>query len=223
MFERFKNILRATVNQQISKMETPEVLAEEAEAKMNEDLKKISEALTDGVATTNILKDRIAKNKEQITVWEERAKLAVEKNNDDVAKQSLQKKLEYVQDVQRTEAQLAEQVKTNQELKAKHAELQAHLKEFSLNKQKIVAQLKGEGAVSKMNELLSGSSGMDHWEDKVNHNAARAKALEELAEPEQLAKNFEETDQQKKIEDELSSIKGQIGGIKIIEDKNSDS
>ncbi|MBY0357868.1 MAG: PspA/IM30 family protein [Candidatus Obscuribacterales bacterium] len=221
MFDRFKNILKSMALSQMSKMETPEIMAEQAESQLESELKNLMDALTSGMANEKILKDKLAKSKEEVTLWDGRAKVAVGQNNDDVAKQALQKKQSFVQEGQTLENQIAEQANINQALKQKHAQLQAKLNDFRLNKGKLIAQMKAGESTAKISELLSdsSSSGLGHWEQKINQKAARADALAEIADPGGVEGRFKDEAKERLLEDELSSIKAQVGGFKLIEEK----
>ena len=51
MFDRFKNVMKGMLNQGVSKLETPAILAEQAQMELESGLKKVKEAVT--VAVTN--------------------------------------------------------------------------------------------------------------------------------------------------------------------------
>ena len=55
MFERFKNVISGMLNKGVSKMETPELLAEEAQEELESNVKKLKEALTDSIAQEKLL------------------------------------------------------------------------------------------------------------------------------------------------------------------------
>lgn len=221
MFDRFKNIVKAKLNQQISKMETPEMMAEQAEMQLESDLGKIMEAVAEGLTNEKLLQEKIKKNKEEIAVWEQRAKVAVQQQNDEIAKQCLAKKSECSQNEKNLEAQVTEQRNSNQALKAKHAELQTKLKELRMKKGKAISGLQASDAMAKAGELLSGPGGLSDWEEKINQKEAKGQAFAEIADPDGTEAKLKAKEAESRLDDELSSLKAQIKGIKIIEDKDT--
>ena len=112
MFDRFMSLMKGMLNKGMAKMETPEILAEQAEAELESSFKDITKARTDGLANQKVLEQKIQKNSEDLAQWEKRALVAVEQNRDDMARQCLMKKQEIAQAQAALEAQLNEQKKT---------------------------------------------------------------------------------------------------------------
>lgn len=215
MFERLISLLKGMFNKGMSKMETPEVLAEQAEMELEGNYKKITEALTSGLAQEKLLEQKIQKNNQDLLQWEQRAMIAVQQNNDDMARQCLAKKQEYAQLAQQMETQLAEQKKTSASLKERHAELKAKLTEFRQKKSELTSRLKAQDAVSKANELVAGTGGtssMDRWEQKIAEKEAMGQAAREMAGASKAEDEFKAWDKQAGLDAELAALKANMGG-----------
>lgn len=216
MFERLMSILKGMFNKGMSKMETPEVLAEQAEMELEGNHKKIKEALTSGLANEKMIEQKVEKLKQELATWEKRAMTAVQQNNDELAKQCLVKKQETTQQLSDLENQLAEQKKTTAMLKSKFSELDNKLKEFRMKKSSMVARMQATDANTKATELLTGSSGssMDHWEEKIRQKEAMGAAMREIAGHSDLDEQVKALDKQGQLDDELAALKKQIGTSK---------
>ena len=86
MFDRFKNVVKGMVNQGAKKLETPEILAQEAQDALESNVKKLKDALTDSVAQEKLLEDQVRKLTEEATTWEKRATQALKNEDEKMAK-----------------------------------------------------------------------------------------------------------------------------------------
>lgn len=220
MLDRFKNLVKGVVNKGMKQMETPEVLAAEAQEQLETSVKEIREAVTKAIANEKILEQQIKKNAEELAIWEKRAATAVQQNNDDLAKQCLLKKRDLNEQGQGLNGQLTDQKETTANLKARYAELDGKLKEFMAKQGSMLQRAKAGEAVAKANELLSGSSGsgMDKWEQKVIENEAKAAALREMSGT-PVEDKLKALDEHSQVEDDLAALKAQMGQVKLVVDK----
>ncbi len=118
MFERLKNIINAMFNKGMSQMETPEVLAEQAQSELEGSFKKLREALTSSLANEKMMEKQIQKATEELATWEKRATVAVGAGNDEVAKECLLRKKEQNDNIQSLQSQLAAQKQNSASLKS---------------------------------------------------------------------------------------------------------
>lgn len=220
MLDRLMNIIKSMFNKGMAKMETPEILAEQAEAELESNLKKIAESLTASIANEKLLEQKIKKNTEELATWEKRAMQAVQQNNDDIARQCLAKKQELGASTQAYEAQLAEQKKSSAMLKDKHAEFTSKLREFRSKKNEMLTRMNAGDAVAKANNLIGSGAGssMDKWENKIAEKEAMGQAVREMTSSNQADAQFKEWDKQAGLDDELAALKASMGGgPKLIE------
>jgi phage shock protein A len=212
MFERLKNIINAMFNKSMSQMETPEVLAEQAQNELESGVKKLREATTSSIANEKMLEKQIQKASEEVASWEKRATVAVGAGNDEIAKQCLAKKQEQNQQIQSLQTQLAEQKKNSAALKDRYGEMQTKLKEFQTRKGDMINRVKAGDAVVKANDLISktGGSSMDKWEQKISEKEARAEAIRELNGGGAIDDKFKELDKHMAMDDELAALKAKM-------------
>lgn len=212
MFDRLLNILKGTANKGLSKMETPEILAEQADLEFQSNLKKLTEAIVSGMTSEKSLEQKLSKAREELATWEKRAALAVQQNNDDIARQCLQKKQELVALINGNESQLTEQKAANGRLKQQKAELDKQYEAFKRNKANLSGRLKAAEGVSKANEILNktGGSSMDKWEEKIKEKEIRAEALREMAGGSPAADELKNLDEKLQLDDELAALKAKM-------------
>lgn len=224
MLDRFKNVIKGMLNQGVSKLETPAILAEQAQMELESGLKKVKEAVTVAVTNEKMLETQLQKNKDDLALWEKRAVMAVEQNNDDLARQCIAKKKEFAEHVQSLTSQLAEQKNSTTAMKQKLSEIEEEYREFKVKKQAMLARAKAADGVAKANELMSGGtagggSSMDKWEDKIKEKENRNEALKEMSGA-TTEKHFSDAAKSLDLDDELAALKAKMTTPKLIEDKS---
>jgi phage shock protein A len=219
MLDRLLNILKGTANKGLSKMETPEILAEQADLEYQTNLKKLMEAIVAGVTREKSLEQKLNKAKEELATWEKRAVMSVQQNNDDIARQCIQKKQELTGVITANDAQLTEQKATNVKLKQQRQELEQQYEAFKRNKANLTGRLKAADGVTKANEILSktGGSSMDKWEEKISEKENRASALREAASSGPSDNDLKQLDQKIQVDDELAALKAKMSAPKAAE------
>ena len=226
MFDRFKNVMKGMLNQGVSKLETPAILAEQAQMELESGLKKVKEAVTVAVTNEKMLETQLQKNKDDLALWEKRAMMAVEQNNDDLARQCIAKKKEFSEHVQGLTSQLAEQKNSTTAMKQKLSEIEEEYRDFKVKKQAMLARAKAADGVAKANALISGGSGssdgssMDKWEEKIRDKENRNEALKEMSGA-NTEKHFNDAAKSLDLDDELAALKAKMTTPKLIEDKTT--
>jgi phage shock protein A len=221
VFARLLNLFKAKLNKGMSKLETPEVLAEQALNELESNLKKVKEAVIASMTNEKMLEGQIKKAQDDIASWEKRAAVAVEQNNDELARQCLQKKMDIAPNISGLTAQLEAQKKSTADLKARNAELDQELREFRTKQRGLVARGNASDAVAKANELLSsGPSGVGKWEQKIQEKEYKAAALQQMGQESSSAKQIQDLDGKFEVEDELAALK-QKAAPKLIVDTGS--
>ena len=95
IFKRLSDVLKANINDLISKAENPEKMLNQMMVEMNEQLidskKSVASAIADEKRLERQMKEHLAQAKD----WEQKAMLAVRAEKDDLAKEALVRKQEY--------------------------------------------------------------------------------------------------------------------------------
>ncbi len=223
MLDRFMSLLKGMFNKGMEKMETPEVLAEQAEMELESNLKKLLEALTAGLTTEKMLEKEIQKNSQELSTYEQRALMAVQGGNDDLARMCLAKKQEFSQKGQVLDAQLIEQKKTNAALKSGKADLETKLREFKTKKSQMISRMQASDNATNANGLMNATPGtaFDKLERKIQEKEAMGQAMRELSGSSEADQQFKAMDKEMVLDDELAALKAKMGGgPKLIEAKD---
>ncbi|HEY9732809.1 MAG TPA: PspA/IM30 family protein [Drouetiella sp.] len=216
MFERLGNLFRAMFNAILGKMEDPQIMLEQTYQDLQSNLIQVRQAVAQAIATEKQLEQQLQKNKDQAETWQNRAAMAVQQGNDDLAKQALQRRQQYVQAATDLETQLKSQRESTVTLRQRLTDLEAEVQKAYTKKQVLIARDKAAQATSKANEILSKttSSGamsvIEKMETKVQEREAKAAALAELS-TDSLDKQFKNFEGKSDIDMELLALKQSMG------------
>lgn len=183
MFGRLMNVIKGLLNQGISKVETPEILAEQVQMELETNGKQLKEALISSMTAEKALEKKLQKDTEDVATWQKRAELAITKGDDELAKQCLQKRQECEQGLANLKTQLDAQKSATKALKDKNNEHEQKMREFQAKKADMITRAKASSATAKANEFLSSSSGsasLDKIEEKIRETENRNEAIAEL-------------------------------------------
>jgi phage shock protein A len=228
MLSRLKSLISAMFNKGMAKLETPEILAEQAQGELENNLKKIKESMTTSLANEKMLEQQIRKSTAEVEQWQQRATMAVQGNNDELARQCLQKREEANTQAAASTQQLSDQKAATAGLKDRYKDIENKLREFQTKKQNLIARQKASDAVTNAQQLTSGGgpSGMDKWEEKIRMKEAQGEAHRELAEESKFNNQIAQLEQHADVDDELALLKQQMASSasspKLIEDKSKD-
>lgn len=219
MFDRLKKLFGATVNKGLDTLETPEILAEKALNELQSNLKQLSDGVATSLTNEKQLEKKLKANVEQLEVWQKRAAVAVQNNNEQIARECLIKKNELLQLEKELTEQLRVQQATTTDLKQRYKETQDQLRQLSSQKDNIVARSKAADALAGANQVTSNAvgGGTDQWEEKIRMKEAQSDAVRQMAEE---AKVKPQQSDQPSIDDELAALK-QNQKPKLIEDSSS--
>lgn len=187
LFDRVSRLIRANVNDAVSKAEDPEKILEQALIDMQDNFVKMKQAVASAIAQQKRSQAQLANNQREAKVWQERAQLALQKGDEDLARQALMRKKGLTDAINSLQTQLDQQTGQVDGLKKNLMMLESKIAEAKAKKD----MLKARSQAAKANEQLqstmnsmSTSSAMaafERMEDKVVQMEARSQAAAELA------------------------------------------
>lgn len=223
MFSRFMSLVRAMFGRVMGQLEDPEMMLEQKYQELQSNLIQVRQAVAQAIATEKQLEQSLQKNRDQAATWENRARMAVQQNNDDLARQALSRKTQYSQAAADLETQLNQQREHTQQLRERLTSLEGEVQKAYTKKQVLIARDKAAQATTRANEIMAKTTAsgamsvIERMEQKVVEREAKAAALQELG-GDTLDKKFKDFEGQVDIEAELMALKGTMGGPKLIVD-----
>lgn len=219
ILNRAANILRANVNDLLDRAEDPEKMLNQLTRDMAEAVQEAKEQVTETIAQENLLKSNLSKSRELSAQWEEKAELAVEKGQDDLARECLKRKKDYLANAIVYETQFASQHQMVEKLKVDLQALQSKYDELVRNREILIARHKAAQAQKRIQETVRTASTVDfsselnRMEEKIRLDEARAAASAEMtgATLESRLEALSAGDQDTELEEELKALKEKKG------------
>lgn len=231
MFGRLMNVIKGMLNKGISKVETPEILAEQAQMELEGSVKQLKSALVSAMTAEKALEQKIQKDTEQAGLWQKRAELAVSKGDDELAKQCLQKRQEAGAGLEGAKQQLEGQKQATAALKMKLTDAENKMRSFQAQKKDMIARHQASVATANAHEIISGSASgsgaLDKLEEKIRQKELMNEANAEISgmgmKDRLLEEKIKELDATSDIDIELLAMKERMAASnpKLIESRDS--
>ena len=225
-FGRIANIFKGKANEALEAAEdaTFETTLKQNVREMKKERDSLVRSVAEAMSNTNKLEAQYNVAKRQAEEWKEKAKLALEKDNEELARAALGKKQEYEQQAASLEPSVQNAQKARVALKAKVEALTQRIDEAARNAGTLIARKKAAEAQKKIAKSLSSNlnsaddafGAMSRFEESVASAEAEAKAYDELANlgsgDADLEKEFAALGQTMSTNDELAALKAEMAG-----------
>ncbi|MEO1591109.1 MAG: PspA/IM30 family protein [Cyanobacteria bacterium J06632_22] len=217
LFDRVGRLVRANINDAVSKAEDPEKILEQTIIDMQEDLVQMRQAVAGAIASKKRVEQQFEKSQSEANTWTQRAQLALQKGNEDLAREALTRKKSHVETANALKAQLDQQNVQVDGLKRNLIALESKISEAKTKKD----MLKARASAAKANEKLQKTVGtlgtssamgaFERMEEKILQMEARGQAAAELAGAD-LESQFAQLEAGSDVDFELEAMKAQLGG-----------
>jgi len=213
LLERVSTLIRANLNELIDKAEHPEIMIKQVILDMENQLLQVKTQVAIAIADQHLLEKKQKENEDKIGEWNRKAELAVNKNQDDLARAAIERSLQYKQLTASFAQQVADQRLQVESLKVALNKLQQKLEEARSKSDVLIAQHRRARTMVKAADAHSiagnGSSeaGFERMQRKVQRTEAIGQAKTELLAEED---NLEERLAQLEKEDEINRILGEL-------------
>ena len=140
LMERVSTLIRANLNDLIDKAENPEKLIKQVILDMENQLLQVKTQVAIAIADQHLLEKKQKENEDKIGEWNRKAELAVNKNQDDLARAAIERSLQYKQLTASFAQQVADQRLQVESLKVALNKLQQKLEEARSKSDVLIAQ-----------------------------------------------------------------------------------
>lgn len=215
IFDRVKRVVSANLNDLVSKAEDPEKLLEQAILEMQEDLVQLRQGVAQAIAAQKRTEKQYNDAQNEINKWQRNAQLALQKGDDNLARQALERKKTFTESGNELKASLDQQTVQVDGLKRSLIQLESKISEAKTKKEMLKARITAAKAQEQLQGMVRGmnsSSAMaafERMEEKVMMQEARAQSSAELAGAD-LESQFAALEAGSDIDDELAALKAQM-------------
>ncbi len=217
---RISTLLKANLNDLISKAEDPEKILTQLILDMKEQLIAAKKQVAVSIADEKRLKKQLEGELHKAREWEKKAMMAVRAGRDDLAGEALSRKSEHDSLAAEYKAHWEAQKSAADKLRSSLRQLNSKIEEASRRKNLLIARQRRAEAQKTIQETMGGLNDtsafdtFDRMAEKIDQMEAEADAAAELAEGfngDQLASKFDDLEQDHGANEALMALKAKMG------------
>ncbi|MDJ0795735.1 MAG: PspA/IM30 family protein [Calothrix sp. MO_167.B12] len=214
LFRRTSRVIKANLNSLATAQKDPEDLLESMIIEIQEDVLKVRLWLDKAISAQKNIEKQYNEAKNEINKWQRNAQLALQKGDENTARQALELKKILSKKSKALKTSLDEQTIQADVLKRKLIQLESQLSEVKTKKEMLKARITAAKAQEQLGSMVKGmnsSSAMaafDRMEEKLMMQEARAQSVAELAASD-LESQFAQLESSD-VDNELAALKAQM-------------
>ncbi|AFY70668.1 phage shock protein A (PspA) family protein [Thalassoporum mexicanum PCC 7367] len=212
LLDRIGMVLKSNINAMVSSAEDPEKILEQSIIDMQEDMVQLRQAVAQSMAALKRQEQQLNQAQTQSNEWERRAMLALQKGDENLAREALNRKKGYADTAGSLKASVDQQAGQVDTLKKNLVALEGKISEAKTKKDMLKARMQSAKAQENLNNMLgkintSGASAtFERMEEKVMMAEAKAGASAELS-SDGLEQQFAQLEASSGVDDELAALK----------------
>lgn len=215
LFDRIKRVVSANLNDLVNKAEDPEKMLEQAILEMQEDLVQLRQGVAQAIAAQKRTEKQYNDAQNEINKWQRNAQLALQKGDENLARQALERKKTFSESSVALKASLDQQVVQVESLKRNLTQLESKISEAKTKKEMLKARITSAKAQEQLQGMVQGMNtnsamaAFERMEEKVLMQEARAQSAAELASAD-LETQFAALESSSDVDDELAALKASL-------------
>jgi phage shock protein A len=219
ILDRIATVIRSNLNALINQAEDPEKMLDQILIDMRQQLQEAKREVAAAIADEKRLAAQLEAASAQVREWDRRAVLAVERGEDDLAREALRRKAEQQQLAAGYQSQWEAQQASTTNLKQALRALSEKIDEAARKKNLLVARQKRAEAQKHIHEVMTGLSdtsafeAFDRMAARVDQMEAQAAATVELSQElsgETTEQRFRALESSVDVEQELQALKARV-------------
>lgn len=219
ILDRIAMVIRSNLNALINQAEDPEKMLDQIIIDMRQQLLEAKREVAVAIADEKRLAAQVEAGLAQVREWDRRAELAVQRGEDDLAREALRRKAEQQQLAAGYQSQWEAQQTSTTSLKQALRALSEKIDEAARKKNLLVARQKRAEAQKHIHEVMTGLSdtsafeAFDRMAERVDQVEAQAAATVELSQElsgETMEQRFRALEGSADVEQELQAMKARV-------------
>jgi len=212
LLERVSTLIRANVNDLVDKAEDPEKMIKQIILDMQNQLMQVKTQVAISIADQHVLEKKHREAVENESQWMRRADMALDKQDENLARAALERSMSYKQMAEGFRQQVEDQKVQVENLKTALLKLQQKLAEAQSKSDLLIAQHRRSRAMRNATNAANDISGESHaaafdrMKSKVRHTEATAQAAAELV-TDDVGEKFAAMEKQEEIDRLLADLK----------------
>lgn len=219
LLERVSTLIRANLNDLVDKAEDPEKVIKQIVLDMQNQLLQVKTQVAIAIADEKLLEKKRRENEDRSNEWLQKAEMAVNKKDDELARAALERHRTCKQIAVSFAEQVQDQKNEVDKLKTALRKLDQKLEEARNKSDMLLARHRRSRANGRAAEIrtqmadIPAGAGFDRMKDKVLRNEAVAEAKTEmLGELTSVEDRFAAMEKEEEIERMLTELKAKVAG-----------
>jgi phage shock protein A len=220
LFSRFFRVIRANLNALVSRMEDPEKVLTQSLEDVQKDLLRLRQAYAEVSASKKRLERQREAALKTAAEWQQRARLALEKGNEDLAREALLRKKQQEDMAKALENQLRMQAENTAKLYSSMQQLEAKISEAQAKKDEYITRARTAKTAIKVNEMLtsvdtsSALSAFERMQEKVETLESQAEVSRQMigSGDASLESQFRALEAGTDVDEELNRMRRELRG-----------
>jgi phage shock protein A len=222
IFSRLNRVIKSNLNALIDQAEDPDKMIGQTVADMKAALRRARKDLVEAMGTAKRLENKERELEKEAAEWEQKAILALEQDDDDLAREALRRKARTLNEVEKVRARAAEQSTAAEAMQAQLERVEEKLDDLKSRQKTLAAQVRqardqNPDPGQPMGERLGGGafSDLDRMADQIDQLDAEVEAHQLLEDPRRAeldarlrALGADEGD----VDDQLAALKAKLNG-----------
>jgi len=215
LINRIGMLVTSNLNAIVTKAEDPEKILEQSINDMEADLGRLRQAVTQSMAALKLQEEQYKESATQAQEWEKRAILAIQKGEENLAREALSRKKTHADLAATLKAGLDQQSGQVELLKKNLIAFESKVSEAKAKKEMLKAQFLQATTQENLNNMLSkvntnsAAATFERMEVRVRLQEALVSASSELA-VDDLESEFDKLQSASEIEDEYAALKAKV-------------
>tara|TARA_B100000700_G_scaffold208921_1_gene229690 strand:+ start:61 stop:864 length:804 start_codon:yes stop_codon:yes gene_type:complete len=215
--DRVSRVFRSNLNYLINKAEDPAKILDQSLIDMQEDLGKLRQAVAMAIASQKRLKSQADEAQQKISIWYQRAQLALEKGDEDLAREALSRRKTFKDSSISLNKQFQAQQSQVEKLKRSLMKLESVISKSKTKHEMLKARAKAAQVQQQLQNAVgdidsdSAAAAFDRMKDKIEALEASNQATAELAGVD-LESKFLAIEGEDDIDDELKDLRLSLQG-----------
>jgi len=224
IFSRLNRVIKSNLNALIDQAEDADKMIGQTVADMKSALKRARKDLIEAMGSAKRLEKKEKDLEQEAVDWEQKAILALERNDEDLAREALRRKSRTLKEAQNVRARVAEQTTAANSMKAQLEGIEQKLDDLKARQKTLAAQVRHarsqppDPALPTGDRLGGGAfADLERMADQIDQLDAEVEAHQLLEDPKSAeldarfrALESEEGDDE--VDDELAALKAKLGG-----------
>ena len=216
ILERVATLVRANLNDLIDRAEDPEMMIKQVILDMENQLMQVKTQVAISMADQHLLQKKQSEHEDRAAEWMKKAELAVDKQQDDLARAALERFQSFTKMAETYTRQVDDQKQQVETLRKALGQLEQKLAEARAKSDLLIAQHRRARALGKANDaqLAAGAAGaaagLDRMERKVHQREAVSQATSMLI-ADDVERRFEALQKEDEVGRMLEALKARRG------------